>query len=75
MTQHPDDLELPPVVPGDAAALQRAIALLGNRAKGPLTKKPKKELISLVGRAPITEAEAAKWKAALRALSKTLPDA
>lgn len=72
MTQN--DIEMPPVVPGDAASLQRAITLLGNRAAGPLTKKPRKELITLVGIYPSSEAQAARWKFALKTLVKGLKE-
>jgi hypothetical protein len=67
-----NDLEFPPVIPGTAEELSRAVTLLGNRAAGPLTKKPKRELIKLVGAAPIHEAQAAKWKFALKTLVKGL---
>lgn len=74
MTQQHEDLELPPVVPGDAASLQCAIALLGNRAAGPLTKKPRRELIDLVGVYPSSEVQAARWKFALKTLAKGLKE-
>ena len=72
MNQHNDDIDMPPVIPGDAASLQRAITLLGNRAAGPLTKKPRKQLIELVGVYPSSEKQAAKWKFALKTLVKGL---
>jgi hypothetical protein len=59
----PADVEpdLPPVVPTTSADLERAIVLLGERAKGELRAKTASKLTSLVGEYPdvIT---AKRWK-------------
>jgi hypothetical protein len=60
---------LPPVIPGTAEGLQRAIVLLGSRAKGELTTKPKGELVELLGAYPTAE-QAAVWKTKLKQLTK-----
>ncbi len=60
---------LPPVIPGTAEGLQRAIVLLGSRAKGELTNKPKGELMELIGTYPTPE-QAVVWKSQLKQLSK-----
>ncbi len=60
---------LPPVIPGTAEGLQRAIVLLGSRAKGELTNKPKSELMELIGTYPNPE-QAVVWKSQLKQLSK-----
>ena len=58
--------ELPPVVPGDRAQLERAITLLGARSKGlELTAKPRAELAAIVGAYPSPQS-AANWKLALK---------
>lgn len=60
---------LPPLIPGTAEGLQRAIILLGSRVKGELTNKPKGELVELIGTYPTPE-QAVVWKAQLKQLSK-----
>lgn len=60
---------LPPVIPGTAEGLQRAIVLLGSRVKGELTNKPKSELVELIGTYPTPE-QAVVWKSQLKQLSK-----
>ena len=60
---------LPPVIPGTAEGLQRAIVLLGSRAKGELTNKPKGELMELIGTYPSPE-QAVAWKSQLKQLNK-----
>lgn len=60
---------LPPVIPGTAEGLQRAIVLLGSRAKGELTNKPKGELMELIGAYPTPE-QAVVWKSQLKQLTK-----
>ncbi|HEY9706677.1 MAG TPA: hypothetical protein V6D48_00565 [Oculatellaceae cyanobacterium] len=60
---------LPPVIPGTAEGLQRAIVLLGSRAKGELTNKPKGELMELIGTYPTPE-QAVVWKSQLKQLTK-----
>lgn len=60
---------LPPLIPGTAEGLQRAIILLGSRVKGELTTKPKQELVELIGTYPTPE-QAAVWKSQLKQLTK-----
>ena len=60
---------LPPLIPGTAEGLQRAIVLLGSRVKAELTNKPKRELMELIGAYPTSE-QAAVWKSQLKQLSK-----
>ncbi len=62
---------LPPRVPTELATLDQAITLLGNRTKNPLTDKPKKQLIELIGAYPDAPT-AARWKAELRQIRKEL---
>lgn len=58
--------QLPPTVPQDSAQLERAIILLGSRAKGlDLSAKPRAELAALVGGYPGPQT-AANWKLALK---------
>ena len=58
---------LPPKTPESLRELERAIILLGARAKGTLTKSRRKELIDLVGAYP-DAAAAGIWKACLKPL-------
>lgn len=60
---------LPVKIPVDTASLQRAIALLGNRAQADLQTKPRQELVELIGSYPSAE-QAAIWKQALKQLHK-----
>ena len=60
-------MSVPPKTPESLAELERAIILLGSRAKGPLTKPRRKELIGLVGAYP-DAAVASVWKASLKPL-------
>ncbi len=60
---------LPPLIPGTAEGLQRAIILLGSRVKAELTTKPKHELVELIGIYPTPE-QAVVWKTKLKQLSK-----
>lgn len=62
---------LPPRVPTTLAPLDRLIALLGNRSRGPLTTKPKAELEELAGAYP-DEATATRWKTALKEIRQEL---
>jgi hypothetical protein len=62
---------LPPRVPTELALLDQAITLLGNRTKNPLTAKPKKQLVELIGAYPDVPT-AARWKAELRQIRKEL---
>jgi hypothetical protein len=60
----------PPTIPHDPAQLERAIVLLGYRAKGQgLNRRPRQELIALVGAYP-APTHAASWKRTLKALSE-----
>ncbi len=52
---------LPPTIPSNPDDLQQAICLLGNRSKTQLGKKPKKQLIELIGVYP-DAATATLWK-------------
>jgi hypothetical protein len=58
-------LELPPKIPADGGQLDRAIKLLGERAKAELTSRVRTELIELLGKYPNAK-EAADWKRALK---------
>jgi hypothetical protein len=60
---------LPPLIPGTAESLQRAIVLLGSRVKAELTTKPKRELVELIGTYPTPE-QAFVWKTQLKQLTK-----
>ena len=56
-------------MPGNDAAFERAIMLLGSRAKTDLQNKARKELVELVGRYPSSET-AAEWKLVLSTFQK-----
>jgi hypothetical protein len=59
---------LPPRVPPELAELERAIMLLGSRAKGTdLTAPRRKEMVALLDAYP-DPTTAARWKQALREL-------
>lgn len=60
-------MSVPPKTPESLAELERAIILLGSRAKGPLTRLRRRELVDLVGAYP-SEAVAAEWKRILKPL-------
>lgn len=60
---------LPPLIPGTAEGLQRAVVLLGSRVKAELTTKPKRELEELIGTYPTPE-QAVVWKTHLKQLTK-----
>jgi hypothetical protein len=62
---------LPPKVPTTLAALDRLVMLLGNRSKGPLNPKPKKELEELCGVYP-DPLTATHWKTELKEIRKEL---
>ncbi len=62
---------LPPRVPTSLASLDRLVALLGNRSRGPLTAKPKAELEELAGVYP-DPATATRWKTALKEIRREL---
>jgi hypothetical protein len=62
---------LPPRIPDDVPTLDRLITLLGNRSRGPLTQKPKRELEALCGAYP-DPPTAARWKTALKELRAEL---
>ncbi len=62
---------LPPIIPNTYDELQQAICLLGNRSKTQLGKKPKKQLIELIGVYP-DAATATLWKQTLRQKVKEL---
>ena len=62
---------LPPKVPTTLAALDRLVMLLGNRSKGPLTPKPKRELEELCGVYPDPQT-ATRWKTELKEIRKEL---
>lgn len=62
---------LPPKIPTSLASLDRLIALLGNRSRGPLTARPKRELEELAGCYP-DEATCTRWKTALKEIRKEL---
>lgn len=66
-------VELPPVVPPDAAARQRAIELLGHATQRRASARVSKELAGLIGRAPDTREDAAAWKAALSKRARVAP--
>jgi hypothetical protein len=59
--------ELPPIVPSERVALDRAIILLGNRVKGELRQSIRSELVGLVGRYP-DPTTAQKWKTSLKSI-------
>jgi len=60
--------EWPPRIPPELAELDRAVMLLGSRAKGmDLSAPRRKELATLIGAYP-DAVTAARWKAALRPL-------
>lgn len=63
---HDDLIDLPPRLPTIPAELERAIMLLGCRAKSDLRGPVKLELEQLVGAYPSTS-EANRWKRALKA--------
>jgi hypothetical protein len=64
----PPTPELPPKVPGARQELERAIILLGSRAKGlDLQESKRVELILLVGGYP-KPLTAANWKRALKSI-------
>lgn len=63
LTSHPLKL------PTDAARLQRAITLLGSRAKSELAPKARQELEQLLGTYPSAQ-QAAVWKQTLRQIQK-----
>lgn len=61
---------LPPRLPDEPAARERAIMLLGNRAREPEMKpKVRRELEALVGAYPDQET-AQRWKLAMQALRR-----
>jgi hypothetical protein len=62
---------LPPKVPTTLADIDRLVMLLGNRSKGPLTPKPKKELEELCGVYP-DPLTAQRWKTELKEIRKEL---
>jgi hypothetical protein len=62
---------LPPRIPDDVPTLDRLITLLGNRSRGPLTPKPKRELEALCGAYPDPQT-ATRWKTALKELRADL---
>lgn len=62
---------LPPKIPSTAVQLERAIGLLGNRSRGDLGKKARKELLGLIGKYPNPDL-ARYWKIELRKLVKKL---
>ena len=62
---------LPPKVPTTLAALDRLVMLLGNRSKGPLTPKPKRELEQLCGAYP-DPLTATRWKTELKEIRNEL---
>ena len=61
------DSDLPPSVPATLPALDRAIVLLGNRAKGELRASVRAELSTLVGTYP-DPPTALRWKTALKSI-------
>jgi hypothetical protein len=58
-------LPLPPVIPDDRPRLERAITLLGCRARGELGASARAELTDLVGRYP-DAGTAMDWKRSLK---------
>lgn len=62
---------LPPRIPDELVALERARTLLGNRVMYELTDKRRKELEALVGCYPSVK-EAALWKSALKGLREEM---
>lgn len=62
---------LPPRIPDNVPVLDRLITLLGNRSRGPLTEKPKRELKALCGVYP-DPLTATRWKTALKELRADL---
>lgn len=66
----PDSIpNLPPKLPSTIETLQRAITWLGNRTKGELTDKPRRELVNLIG-VYLSLEEATEWKQRLKQLVK-----
>ena len=65
MVDKAETLLLPPVVPDDRVRLERAITLLGCRARGELGAHARAELTVLVGRYP-DAATAMGWKRSLK---------
>ncbi len=64
-------LRRPPKIPGEQKAFDRAIMLLGSRAKFEPTPKIQRELEELLGAYPSLE-EAVAWKSSLKAIRKQL---
>lgn len=64
-----DDDNLPPRVPTTLSELQRAITLLGSRQTLDLKRRPRAELIELLGEYP-DQRTAAEWKRFLKRLRK-----
>ena len=62
----------PPKVPEELPALERAIMLLGERAKGNIKLKLRDELAHLLGHAPKSEEQAAAWKSELKRMRQEL---
>lgn len=60
---------LPPQIPSEMEKLERAITLLGSRAKGELKPKVYRELLELMGKYPYAE-QAAEWKKELKRIRK-----
>ncbi|HET8936152.1 MAG TPA: hypothetical protein VFN67_22060 [Polyangiales bacterium] len=65
MANKSEELSLPPVIPDDRPHLERAITLLGCRARAELSATTRAELIELVGRYP-DAATALSWKRSLK---------
>lgn len=65
MANKGEALLLPPVIPDDRARLERAITLLGCRARAELGASARAELTALVGRYP-DAATALGWKRSLK---------
>jgi hypothetical protein len=63
----------PPRIPETNEELDRAIVLLGSRAKTETTTKVRNELEALVGTYP-TQAEAAVWKSRLKSIRKAMKE-
>jgi hypothetical protein len=62
-------LSLPPKMPGNDADFERAIMLLGSRAKTELQNKARAELVELLGSYP-SAGTAAEWKLVLSTFRK-----